>query len=216
MSDLVFRVVLPAYLAIGLAALALMRRAVSRRTEREPVRVRLFGGGETTAGFAESVLVLSVLTMGLDVLGRAVWPRASEELLTVPLLREATSVRWSGLAVMSLGLALYFMGLVRLGLSWRIGIDRERPGALVTSGLFARIRHPLYGGILLATLGMALVTPDVVSFAAMAAAWTAVPIQARLEEEFLASLYPEYAQYRARTGRFVPRWSGPASAADER
>jgi protein-S-isoprenylcysteine O-methyltransferase Ste14 len=111
---------------------------------------------------------------------------------------------------MSLGLALYFMGLVRLGSSWRIGIDRERPGALVTSGLFARIRHPLYGGILLATLGMALLTADVVSFAAMAAAWTAVPIQARLEEEFLASLHPEYAQYRARTGRFVPKWSGLA------
>jgi protein-S-isoprenylcysteine O-methyltransferase Ste14 len=211
MSELVFRVVLPAYLALGLLALALMRRAVSRRTDREPIRVRLFSRGDTTAGFAESVLVMAVLTMGLEVLGRAVWPRGSEDWLTVPLLREATLLRWSGLGVMSLGLALYFMGLLRLGASWRIGIDRERPGALVTSGLFARIRHPLYGGILLATLGMAMLAPDVVSFAAMAAAWTAVPIQARLEEEFLASLYPEYAQYRERTGRFVPKWSGPAS-----
>jgi protein-S-isoprenylcysteine O-methyltransferase Ste14 len=211
MSELVFRVVLPAYLATGLVALGLVRRAVSRRTEREPVRVRLFSRGDTTAGFAESVLVISVLSMGLDVLGRALWPRVSEDWLTVPLLREASLVRWSGLAVMSLGLALYFAGLLRLGASWRIGIDREQPGALVTSGLFARIRHPLYGGILLATLGMAVLAADVVSFAAMAAAWTAVPIQARLEEEFLASLYPEYAQYRARTGRFVPRRSGLAS-----
>jgi protein-S-isoprenylcysteine O-methyltransferase Ste14 len=116
-------------------------------------------------------------------------------------------LRWVGLGVVTAGVALYVVGFVGMGESWRIGIDTERPGPLVTRGLFAHVRHPLYSGILAAAAGMALLTADGLALAAVAAIWTAVPIQARLEA-FLASRYPEYGDYQARTGRFVPRRAG--------
>lgn len=206
MDDFVFRVIVPACLAFGLFALGAMRLLVRRRTRREAVRVAVVVGTRTASDYAASVLVIASVVMAADVLLRAAWPRAIEGALSLPLLASVTPARWSGLALMVTGLAVYFVGLFVLGASWRIGIDREQPGPLVTAGPFAFVRHPLYSGVLLATLGLALLTADLVVIAATAAVWTAVPIQARLEEEFLAARYPEYAAYRARTGRFTPRW----------
>jgi protein-S-isoprenylcysteine O-methyltransferase Ste14 len=93
-----------------------------------------------------------------------------------------------------------------MGTSWRVGIDDQDPGPLVSRGLFARVRHPIYGGLLLATAGVAALTADALSIVVVGAAWTSLPIQARLEEAALASRHPDdYPGYRARTGRFWPR-----------
>jgi protein-S-isoprenylcysteine O-methyltransferase Ste14 len=52
---------------------------------------------------------------------------------------------------------------------------------------------------------MALATADLLSVAVAAAALVGIPVQARLEEEYLESLYgDEYARYLARTRRFWP------------
>lgn len=92
-----------------------------------------------------------------------------------------------------------------MGTSWRIGIDREKPGSLVIGGLFERMRHPIYAGMLLVVSGMVGVTGDLLSIAVAAAAWVGIPVQARLEEDFLLSVHgDEYRTYRARTGRFWP------------
>lgn len=206
MDDIVFRAIVPGCLVFGLAALAAMRALVRRRAQREAIRVAIVSGTPRASDRAASVLVMGSVVMGADVVLRALWPRAVEAALTPSLLAPATAVRWCGLGLMVSGLAVYFAGLFVLGASWRVGIDRDSPGPLVTAGPFAVVRHPLYSGVLLSTGGLALLTADVVVIAATAAVWMAVPIQARLEEEFLAARYPEYEAYRARTGRFAPRW----------
>jgi protein-S-isoprenylcysteine O-methyltransferase Ste14 len=206
MSDLVFQVVLPSYLAVALAAVLFQRRVILRRTQREPVRAGMLRGTDSPAAFAASVLMIATFVLITDILIRAKWPSASEEMLTWPLLGGLVAMRWGGLALSSFGVCLYLIGLFGIGQSWRIGIDTERPGPLVTTGLFKYLRHPLYAGILAASGGLAVLTADVLSIPAAAAAWTTLPIQARLEEDFLAARYPDYEGYRARTGRFVPKW----------
>jgi protein-S-isoprenylcysteine O-methyltransferase Ste14 len=84
-----------------------------------------------------------------------------------------------------------------------MGIDTSGPGALATHGLYGRIRHPIYTGMLVTTTGLAVTTADVVSFGVAVGCWIALPIQARLEEQFLLSRHgDEYRAYLARTGRF--------------
>lgn len=49
------------------------------------------------------------------------------------------------------------------------------------------------------------VSGDLISIAVAGAAWVGIPVQARLEEEFLLSIHgDEYRIYLARTGRFWP------------
>ncbi len=76
---------------------------------------------------------------------------------------------------------------------------------LVELGVYRRVRHPIYAGILAGSLGWALVAGSLVTalLAAVLAVW--FDLKARREEVWLAERYPEYPAYAARTRRFVPR-----------
>ncbi len=114
-----------------------------------------------------------------------------------------------GLALLAAGVLLTSVAVLQMGVSWRVGIDRQAPGSLVTSGLYARVRHPIYSGMLLATAGLAGVTADLLSVTVAAIAFASLPVQARLEEEFLLARHPdEYPEYLRRTGRFWPSAAG--------
>jgi protein-S-isoprenylcysteine O-methyltransferase Ste14 len=113
------------------------------------------------------------------------------------------------------GFALAFVGLVLVPWSvralgryttFRIEVREDQP--IVDQGPYARIRHPLYSANLFVGLGLLL---------AFLSAWLVVPAivivvlavrRASAEEEmFLRSprLGARYAEYVARTGRFLPR-----------
>ena len=70
-----------------------------------------------------------------------------------------------------------------MGESWRIGVDEQERTALVTSGPFAVVRNPIFAGMLPASLGLALLVPNVVALAGLAALLVALEIQVRLVEE---------------------------------
>jgi protein-S-isoprenylcysteine O-methyltransferase Ste14 len=205
MPDVVFRVLLPVYAACALAAILIHRVRVSERIGRDPVVIRPFAA-DTPLSYLESVLTLGIPALGLDVTLNAVWPRWVEPHLAIGLLRRSPVVGVVGLASVTVGLLVCAAAVRHMGASWRIGVDRLHPGPLVTGGLFRRIRHPIYAGMLSVTTGMALVTADVLSLVTAGAAWVGLPIQARLEEEFLVARYgDEYRRHQARTGRFWPR-----------
>lgn len=207
MPDSIYQLLLPCYAALIATAILWKRALVLKRTGRDPVLIRPWRRQEDSLhGFLERALSLGTIALVGDVVLNAVWPCDVKEHLAVSVLRDVPLTGWSGIALVTLGILFSLSAVSAMGKSWRMGIDREAPGALVTTGLFRLVRHPIYSGMLLVTLGMVLVTADLFSIAAATAAWIGIPMQARLEEEFLLSLYPEeYGAYRARTGRFWPR-----------
>jgi protein-S-isoprenylcysteine O-methyltransferase Ste14 len=109
-----------------------------------------------------------------------------------------------GGALVAAGLALVVAAQIQMGASWRIGID-ERPTPLVTRGLYSLVRNPIFGGMLLALLGVLAVAPTVGAAVAWVAVAQLIAVQVRLEEQHLLALHGEiFAEYVARTGRFVP------------
>jgi protein-S-isoprenylcysteine O-methyltransferase Ste14 len=77
---------------------------------------------------------------------------------------------------------------------------------LVTGGVYRRIRHPMYGGLLLYALGQALIVPNWVAGPSNVVIM-AVLVGCRLksEEQMLREQFgDEYASYQARTRRLVP------------
>lgn len=77
-------------------------------------------------------------------------------------------------------------------------------GSLVRHGIYARIRHPIYAGLMLASIGWATATRSVPAFAAAVALCLFMDVKARREEAWLLERYPEYAAYRLHTRRFLP------------
>lgn len=206
MPDVLFRVILPAYAAFVVAGIVTHRSRVRRKIGRDPIVIRFFRRGDTAYGYLEAALSLGSPALVLDIILNALSPELVREHLAVPTLRGSEFLGLVGLVFLTSGLVLSGAAIRDMGVSWRIGIDRERPGPLVTSGLFRRVRHPIYAGMLLVTSGMAAMTADLLSIAVAAAAWVGIPVQARLEEEFLLARYAEgYKVYEAQTGRFWPK-----------
>lgn len=206
MPDTVFRVVLPfcwLWLIVGIAA---NRWLLLRQVGRDPILIRPGQKAETPAGYLERALSICTLLLTVDIVLNAISPGVVADTLAIKALRASRPVGFLGLVLLGIGFLLAAVAVRQMGVSWRIGIDDKAPGPLVSRGLFSRVRHPIYGGMLLATTGIAGVTADLLSVAVASAAWVGLPAQARLEEAFLLSRYPqEYPSYLGHTGRFWPR-----------
>lgn len=121
----------------------------------------------------------------------------------------ALDTEWAAVAGTVLGvagIALTLVAQMAMGDSWRIGVDDDERTNLVTSGVFARVRNPIFTAMLVATGGLVLLVPNLVSVAALVVLTAALEIQVRVvEEPYLARTHgPAYQQYRATTGRFLP------------
>jgi protein-S-isoprenylcysteine O-methyltransferase Ste14 len=202
---MILQVVLPLYAAWVIAGLLAHRRRIAKQIGRNPVVIQPFADRELPHRYLELVLLVgAVAAIGDIVLNGAAadWVSAY---LAIPVLRASEGVRWIGLVIMTAGLSLASSAIRHMGESWRIGIDTRGAGALATRGLYARTRHPIYSGMLLTTAGLAATTGDVIAVGVAVGCWVALPIQARLEEQFLLSRHgDEYRAYMQRTGRFWP------------
>lgn len=112
---------------------------------------------------------------------------------------------WLGAALLAGGLVLLVAAQLALGASWRIGIDeRARPG-LVTGGLYARSRNPIFLALLAFIAGYMLLLPTLLSALLLAGAYVAIRQQIAEEERYLTRAYGDaYRDYARRVGRLVP------------
>ena len=84
-------------------------------------------------------------------------------------------------------------------------LPQPRPdGELVERGPYRFIRHPIYGGLILGALGLAVITPWAGTFAAVALLTIVLDLKRRREETWLAERYTGYAAYRTRTKALIP------------
>lgn len=104
----------------------------------------------------------------------------------------------------TLGSVLMLAGLVLIGAGWR-QIHRAG-GRLVTSGLYARVRHPQYLGLFLLTFGMLVqwpTLPTLIMWPVLVA--TYVRLARREEREALERFGKAYAEYLRTTPAFWPK-----------
>jgi protein-S-isoprenylcysteine O-methyltransferase Ste14 len=115
-------------------------------------------------------------------------------------------VQLLGLACFALGLGATLWAQLAMGDSWRIGVDQAERTSLVSSGPFRLVRNPIFTSMMLASLGLALMVPNVVSFGALAILVIALEMHVRLVEEpyLVRTQGVAYLRYAARAGRFVP------------
>lgn len=123
--------------------------------------------------------------------------------LTTAFFRN-TAVGWAGL-VLSYGSLVWFaFTLKSFGDSFRIGIDETTKDDLVTSGMFAISRNPIYVAFLAFVTGMFLIYPNIVAGAVFIFSMTVIHRQVLREEKFLRSHYgAEYENYYRRVRRYL-------------
>lgn len=111
-------------------------------------------------------------------------------------------LRWLGAPLIAAGLALAIWGVRSLGRSLTPGTEPLPNAPLVTSGAYAHVRHPIYGGIVLALAGYTLAWSNwtlALMVGLLARAYFGG--KARVEERWLVRRHPAYEAYI----RQVPR-----------
>jgi protein-S-isoprenylcysteine O-methyltransferase Ste14 len=136
-----------------------------------------------------------VLLVALAVLSgspRSDWP-------TPPLVRALAALCTLG------GLVVVVIASLQLGRSLTATPVPNDRGELRTTGLYGVVRHPIYSGLLLVVIGLAVRSASWITAVVAVVTIAFFHAKASWEERRLTDHYPGYAAYAARTGRFVPR-----------
>jgi protein-S-isoprenylcysteine O-methyltransferase Ste14 len=113
-------------------------------------------------------------------------------------------VSWVGVLLLLAGLFLLFLSLVAFGESFRVGIDPDHRDKLVTSGIFAFSRNPIYVAFGFVLLGQFLVVSNWILLVYLVAAIWLFHRQVSREEEYLRNHYgQEYSEYCDQVRRYL-------------
>lgn len=114
------------------------------------------------------------------------------------------AISWLGAALCLAGLLLLLWSLVSFGQSFRVGIDADHPDKLITTGVFAFSRNPIYVAFASILIGQFLIFPNWILLIYIGAATWLFHRQVLREEEFLKQYYgQEYAGYCQRVRRYI-------------
>jgi protein-S-isoprenylcysteine O-methyltransferase Ste14 len=114
--------------------------------------------------------------------------------------------RYIGFTLLVLGVAVMVLAFLRLGKSLTIFPSPKKDATLQTSGLYSRIRHPIYTGVILSALGGAILLLDGSKLLVGIALWVLFYYKSRYEEVRLRRHYgQEYVAYQQKAGRFFPK-----------
>jgi protein-S-isoprenylcysteine O-methyltransferase Ste14 len=117
------------------------------------------------------------------------------------------AVRIAGIIMTWMGIALVLWAQRNLGKFWSARITIRVDHRLIRSGPYARVRHPVYSGLLLAVAGTALNTGEWRGVGSFCLVLIAFAYKIRKEEELLTQEFGEaYQDYRNQSGVLTPRF----------
>ena len=147
---------------------------------RRGVQAMKFGSLDRSDFLITPLAVVFAYEVAASVFG---WPRAGATLFW------HSWANWLGAILTFLGWILFAYSVVTLGSSFRVGIDTDQPGKLVTSGPFRISRNPLYTGMAMVLIGIFLALGDwVFMLFALAGLWV-MNRQVLREEAAMEAIY---------------------------
>lgn len=113
---------------------------------------------------------------------------------------------WIGAAVAAAALAMFRLTHKALGRNWSVSLDLREAHKLVTHGVYARVRHPMYTAFWLWAAAQALLLPNwVAGLSGVAGFGTLYLFRVGREERLMLDAFgDEYRAYMGRTARLIP------------
>jgi protein-S-isoprenylcysteine O-methyltransferase Ste14 len=142
-------------------------------------------------------LILGGVMLGFpNVLGAAMERRFHAHTLT-----------WfcTGVALVALGLGFAVLARAWLGSNWSAQVTVKREHALIRSGPYALVRHPIYTGVLAALLGTTVAVDRWRALVGLVLIVVAFVRKMTIEERFMTEQFGEdYTRYRAEVPALIP------------
>lgn len=197
----ILRLILPIYFAIYLGLTFVVRTVlVARRIGKNPL---VLPRDDSAFGLIGFYFKLTLIGVFLYVIAFSASPDLIEYLL--PLKQLVNSVITTiGLGLLAIAFLWTFVAQSQMGNSWRIGIDPNTETELITTGLYAISRNPVFFGMIVCLVGLFLVTPNALTGLFLILGYVLIQIQIRLEEEHLAKSHGSvYLNYKQKVRRLI-------------
>ena len=162
------------------------------------VRVMVFGQTDKSDFLLVPVILAIVYAAFARSLGLPMWGVLLKPFWT------GSVPGWFGLVLCALAVAGFILTLIGFGNSFRVGIDEKNPAGLITNGMFAISRNPIYLCFLFVLSGLFLIHHNILIAAAVAVFAPAIHRQVLREETFLETFYgEEYIAYKKKVRRYL-------------
>jgi protein-S-isoprenylcysteine O-methyltransferase Ste14 len=109
-----------------------------------------------------------------------------------------------GAVIVAAGLGFAVWARAHLGRNWSGIITVKEHHALVRTGPYRIVRHPIYTGLLFALVGTAMAIGQWRGLLALAFALIGFLWKISVEEKRMRENFPEYAEYRRQTAALIP------------
>ena len=114
----------------------------------------------------------------------------------------------TGVAILAAGNWVFWKSHNDLGRNWSPTLEIREAHSLATTGIYARIRHPMYSSLWLLVIAQAIILPNYVAgFSGLLPFGILYFQRVGKEERMMMEVFgSEYEQYVKRTGRLFPRF----------
>ena len=182
--------------ALGVAAWYIIRLPFERRAKRAAV-------ADARRRTLREMVLLSLSTLGLGIIPAFYVASGVPKALTYaqsPLQVAA------GAAVFAMSLWLFWRTHRDLGRNWSVTLEIKDAHQLVTSGVYARVRHPMYSAFFLWAVAQALLLPNLVAgLSGLVGFGILFAFRVGQEEAMMRETFgAQYDAYCARTRRIIP------------
>ena len=128
--------------------------------------------------------------------------------LFLPLLPSQPALWWLGVIITALGMAISIWARLSLGANWSGMVTLKDDHELIRKGLYRRIRHPIYTGILIGVIGTGLIHSQFRGLLCFLILYITFYFKAKREESFLHQEFgPSFIEHQRHTGMFWPKLS---------
>jgi protein-S-isoprenylcysteine O-methyltransferase Ste14 len=166
-----------------------MAFAIKRAKRRETVTERL----------QYTLLLLCAFWLLFGRIGNLIWPHFR-------LLPNIPAIWWSGLILTGVGVAIAIWARVSLGANWSGTVTLKENHELIRQGLYSRIRHPIYTGILVGAIGSGMIQGEIRDLLGFLILLFSFFIKAKREESFLFQEFgTNFTEHQRHTGMFLPK-----------
>jgi protein-S-isoprenylcysteine O-methyltransferase Ste14 len=116
-------------------------------------------------------------------------------------------LRWVGFTLGLVTVIFWTWTQVTLDTQWSAQLQLTRDHHLITSGPYARIRHPLYAGLFGWCVALALLTANWIFVIVCLLAYAGLAWRIPREEQMMIEAFgDEYKTYMQHTGRLIPKF----------
>ena len=127
-------------------------------------------------------------------------------ILSQRFIPQTQTIQAISIVLVACGVAIAIWARRHIGEYWSSRVALKEDHQLVQSGPYARVRHPIYSGMLLAMIGTGLFVGEWRAVIGVLLVFSAHWQKARREERLLANQFgTAYQEYCGRTGSLIPR-----------